>query len=68
MKKYIFSSPSKNGQIALITYFPEGGGGEIFLGSQLLPWTWETTDSYGMFEILFITEGVACYIINPETN
>jgi hypothetical protein len=65
MKKYIFSSPTSNGKIVNVTYYPTSGG-TINLGTQLLPWIWETNDSFGVFELYFILEGNTCYIVNNE--
>lgn len=61
MKKYIFSSPSTNGQVVSIKFYPSAGG-TVDLGIQVLPFTWETTTVYGIFEVYFILSQETCYI------
>jgi hypothetical protein len=65
MKSYIFSSPQSVGQVVNITYYPTVGS-PVDLGVQTLPFTWETPDAYGVFEIYFIATQQTCYIENLE--
>jgi hypothetical protein len=65
MKNYIFSSPSTNGQVVSIKFYPTAGG-TVNLGLQVLPFTWESPEVYGIFELYFILSQETCYIQNLE--
>lgn len=65
MKSYIFSSPQAVGQVVHVKYYPTSGP-TVDLGIQTLPYTLETTDSFGVFEIYFIVTQQTCYIQNQQ--
>jgi hypothetical protein len=63
------SSVNYNGQLAIVTFYPDTGG-TVSLGANVLPHTFDLDYAYGSYELYFGDYNQTCYtyISNPDTN